>query len=74
MKKFEYRVTKHPAEDFKQIGFFCTDEGDCSLDQLPGNQLDVLGKILNENGALGWELVQLNFGTDGVIAFWKKEI
>ena len=74
MKKFEYRITKHPADNFKQVGFFCTDEGDCNLEQLPADQLVVLGGILNEKGIQGWELVQLNFGSDGAIAFWKKEI
>lgn len=74
MKKFEYRITKHPSKDFEQVGYFCTDQGECSLDQLPADQLSVLGKILNEGGSEGWELVQISFGSDGVIAFWKKEI
>ena len=74
MKKFEYRITKHPAGNFKHIGFFCTDQGDCNLEQIPLDQLSVLGNILNENGATGWELVQINFGNDGVIVFWKKEM
>jgi len=74
MKKFEYRITKHPADKFKHIGFFCTDQGECNLEQLPEDQISVLDGILNEYGAQGWELVQLNFGSNGVIAFWKKEI
>jgi len=74
MIKFEYRITKHPADNFKHVGFFCNDQGECNLEQLPEDQLSVLGDILNEYGAQGWELVQLNFGSDGVIAFWKKEI
>jgi hypothetical protein len=74
MKKFEYRITKHSADRFKHIGFFCTDQGDCGLEQLPEDQLSILGGILNDIGGQGWELVQLNFGSNGVIAFWKKEI
>ena len=74
MKKFEYRITKHPADEFKHVGFFCTDQGDCTLENVPADQLTVLGDILNENGTRGYELVQLNFGKNGVIAFWKKEI
>ena len=74
MRKFEYKITKHPAENFKNIGFFCTDHGDCTLEQVPTDQLSVLGALLNEKGAQGWGLVQLSFGSDGVIAFWKKEI
>ncbi|MFC1495611.1 hypothetical protein ACFL6W_10045 [Thermodesulfobacteriota bacterium] len=74
MKNFEYRITKHPSNNFKKVGFFCTDQGECNLDQLPSDQLSVLENILNENGVQGWELVQLSFGSDGVVAFWKKEI
>lgn len=74
MKKFEYRITKHPSKEFEKVGFFCTDQGECSLDQLPSDQLSILEKILNEKGVQGWELVQTSFGNDGVIAFWKKEI
>ena len=74
MKKFEYRITKHPSAEFEQVGIFCTDQGECNVDQLPSDQLSVLEKILNEKGGLGWDLVQISFGKDGVIAFWKKEI
>lgn len=74
MKKFEYKITKHPSDNFKHVGFFCTDQGECSLEQLPENQLSDLVDILNENGGQGWEFVQLNFGRDGVIVFWKKEM
>jgi hypothetical protein len=74
MKKFEYKITKYPADNFKHIGFFCTDQGDCKLGQLPEDQFSVLTSILNDEGVRGWEFVQMNFGSDGVIAFWKKEI
>ena len=74
MKKFEYRITKHPSSDFEKVGFFCTDQGECNMDQLPSDQLSILEKLLNEKGIQGWELVQINFGSDGIIALWKKEI
>ncbi|MBW1785813.1 MAG: hypothetical protein JRK53_04220 [Deltaproteobacteria bacterium] len=73
MKRFEYHISKHAADAFTRLVYFCTDEGECGLDQLPGDQTRVLGDILNEKGAEGWELVQLNFGKDGVVAFWKRE-
>lgn len=74
MKKFEYEITKHPADEFSQLAFFCTDRGECALSELPSDQVGVLGTLLNEKGAQGWELIQLVFGKDGVVAFWKKEI
>ena len=74
MEKFEYKITKHPAAEFTHLVYFCTDEGQCNVDQVPLNQTEVLKNILNEQGAQGWELVQVFFGKDGVIAFWKRLI
>jgi hypothetical protein len=73
MKRFEYQISKHAADAFSKLVYFCTDEGDCSFDQLPGDQLGMLGDLLNEKGAEGWELIQLSFGKDGMVAFWKRE-
>lgn len=74
MNKFEYKITKHPSEEFKKMVYFCTDEGQCNIDQLPADQLSVMEEIMNERGLEGWELVQLSFGEGGVIAFWKRSI
>lgn len=72
MKGFEYEVTKHPAETFNRLAYFCSENGECTYDQLPDDQLNILMGLLNERGSLGWELVQVFFGKDGVVAFWKK--
>jgi len=74
MKQFEYEITKHPADEFTHLIYFCTNEGECNVDQLPLNQTEVMEKILNERGAQSWELVQVFFGKDGVVAFWKRAI
>ncbi len=74
MKKFEYRITKHPAESFVQLVYFCSAEGKCQLEQVPKDQVQVLEHILNENGSEGWELIQAFFGEGGIVAFWKREI
>jgi hypothetical protein len=74
MKRFEYEVTKHPAETFTRLAYFCSENGECKYDQLPDDQLNVLTDLLNERGSLGWELVQVFFGKDGLVAFWKKSI
>lgn len=74
MKGFEYRITRHPAETFKQVIYFCTETGECTLDEVPGDQTDMLTDILNEQGEQGWELVQVSFGKEGVMAFWKRKI
>jgi hypothetical protein len=72
MKEFEYEVTKHPAEGFTRLAYFCSEEGECSLGEIPDRHFDTLKEILNKGGGDGWELVQIGFGTDGIVAFWKR--
>ncbi len=72
MKTFEYKITRHPAETFSKLVYFCTEAGECNLDHIPHDQTEILQDILNEEGRSGWELVQVSFGRDGLIAFWKK--
>jgi hypothetical protein len=74
MAHFEYEITKHSAVEFSKLVYFCSDQGDCKMEDLPSDQLKVLGDILNERGAEGWELTQILLGKDGVVAFWKRAI
>ena len=74
MKRFEYNITKHPAESFTELVYYCTEKGECTLDQIPKDQPEVLQSILNYEGENGWELVQVFFGQNGILAFWKKEM
>jgi hypothetical protein len=34
----------------------------------------MLSQILNERGNHGWELIQVSFGKDGMMAFWKRKV
>jgi hypothetical protein len=72
METFEYDITMHPSEMFKKLVYFCSEEGECSVNQVPDDQNAILAKILNEKGKQGWELVQLSFGKDGIVVFWKR--
>ena len=74
MKKFEYEITKHPADEFEHVVYFCTAEGECNYEQLPSDQIKAFENLLNDRGLNGWELVQVFFGKDGVVAFWKRAI
>ena len=74
MKQFEYRISTHPAEEFKQVAWFCNEDGSCDLGEVPADQMEKLSEILNDRGRDGWELVHLQFRGDGVMAFWKREI
>ncbi|HOX28973.1 MAG TPA: hypothetical protein PLQ76_07470 [bacterium] len=74
MKKFEYEITAHSSDDFKLLTYFCTDGGDCAVQQLPGTEMEGMRDIMNARGNDGWELVQLSFGKKGIVAFWKREV
>ena len=74
MRRFEYEVTKHPADTFNELTFYCSEKGECSLDAVPQEQTEILQSILNKRGWDGWELVQLAFGDNGLMAFWKRPL
>jgi hypothetical protein len=74
MIRFEYEITRHPAEEFTRLIYFCTDEGNCTLNDLPHNEVAMLVDILNKRGDQGWELIEVFFGKDGIIALWKRAI
>jgi len=74
MEKFEYDITRHDAENFIQMVYFCSEQGDCKLEEIPAEEPQMLMDLLNARGRDGWELIQLNFGKDGVLAFWKRKL
>ena len=74
MTRFEYKITKHSAEEFSHLVYFCTEKGQCGVQDVPNDQLSVLGEMMNQRGAEGWEVIQVFFGKDGVVIFWKKAI
>ncbi len=72
MDYFEYRVTVHPAEEFRDMILFCSSEGGCNMEVIASKQIEKMEILLNEKGLQGWELVQASFGKDGVLVFWKR--
>ena len=74
MPKFEYEITRHTAETFNELVYYCSEAGQCSLDEIPTDQTTVLKGILNERGWQGWELLQIVFGKNGLVAFWKRPV
>ncbi|MBN2467387.1 MAG: hypothetical protein JXD19_04480 [Deltaproteobacteria bacterium] len=74
MHQFEYEITKYPTEAFHQLVFFCSETGECSVDQVPGDQTKNLENLLNQKGMEGWELIQVAFGKGGILAFWKRSL
>lgn len=74
MRRFEYEITRHPADTFNKIIYFCSKSGQCGIDEISQDQTRTLTDILNNRGREGWELFQIFFGEDGVMAFWKRRI
>jgi hypothetical protein len=74
MDLFEYRVTRHPADTFREMVYFCSREGNCDLEVVTSDQVKKMETLLNEGGKQGWELVQATFGKDGVLVFWKRQM
>ncbi|MFP4474953.1 MAG: hypothetical protein ACLFOY_05300 [Desulfatibacillaceae bacterium] len=73
MNEFEYEVTTHRADQFQDAVYFCSATGQCELSQVPENQWRLMESLLNERGKNGWNLVQAAFGSDGMLAIWKRE-
>lgn len=69
---FEYDIVKIPAQAFERLAFFCSEKGDCAIEDVPADQTRRLADMLNEKGADGWELVQLFFQESGLVAIWKQ--
>ena len=74
MTQFEYQITMHGAESFKEVVYFCSDEGGCEVKEVPADQIGRLEEILNERGQKGWELAQATFGNQGLMMIWKKAV
>jgi hypothetical protein len=74
MGSFEYRVTLHPAEVFREMILFCSRDGSCNVEVVASEQIKKMETLLNEGGLQGWELVQASFGKEGVLVFWKRQI
>jgi hypothetical protein len=70
--KFEYAISRYPADDFKQLVYLCSDSGECNFEEMDSDQTTALRDLLNEKGDQGWELVQIYFRQEGIVAIWKR--
>jgi len=74
MERFEYEITQHSSDTFDKIIYFCSESGQCGIDEVSKDQTRILADILNNRGKKGWSLIQISFGKDGVMAFWKRRV
>lgn len=74
MDRFEYEITTHSSQTFRRLVYFCSEKGDCGIEEVPAEEPQLLVDLFNERGKEGWELVQLLFGSNGVMAYWKRRL
>jgi len=74
MKRFEYDITKHSEDEFGKIVYFCSETGECSLDEVPDKEIKSLKRMFDNRGASGWQLIQFSSNKEGILAFWKREV
>lgn len=82
MPNWRYKITVHESEDIldslaKAVGeippaIYCDDQGTCFFDEGPNPFTEAIEHVLSEIGRDGWELVQVIFRPDQMIAFWKQ--
>ena len=72
MDRYEYDITRHTTEKAPSVVYFCSETGDCRIKDVQPEHAAAITGILNEKGEQGWELVQLVFGKDGLVAIWKR--
>jgi hypothetical protein len=74
MDRFEYDITQHASDTFDKVVYFCSKSGQCGIEEIAKDQTRILTDILNNRGKEGWELVQIAFGNDGMMFYWKRKI
>ncbi|HTY25026.1 MAG TPA: hypothetical protein VMC85_17980 [Desulfomonilaceae bacterium] len=74
MLRFEYEISTHLGNAFTKLAYICSQAGECSLEEVPGEEPQILVDLMNERGLQGWELIQLVSGKQGLMAFWKRRL
>lgn len=76
MPRWAYKATVHnlatSLAEFERI-IECDSGGQCLVHEVSQEGLDVIKKVLDEEGEKGWELVQCNYHGGDLLCLWKKE-
>ncbi|MGQ9600749.1 MAG: hypothetical protein ACUVWZ_15200 [Anaerolineae bacterium] len=83
MKKYEYAITTHTADEIlakipnlpadETPVLYCDAQGTCFFDNAPNPYLESIVEILNVQGKQGWILVQVVLREQDMICFWRRE-
>jgi len=86
--KWTYDISRHALgellTEMEELGYagsesaspviLCDTQGECVFDDAPDPLRETIVALLNERGSDGWELVQIIFRDQELVAFWKKEL
>jgi len=73
MSRYQYEISRHPLGRENKMRIFCSEKGECSVEEVGTSDSQRVLDALNERGQEGWELVQILFGRDGFVCFWKRQ-
>ena len=84
MKKYEYTITTHAADEIlarisglsaevEPPVVYCDAQGVCFFDDAPNPYTAAIIKILNAQGEKGWILVQIALREQDMICFWRRK-
>jgi len=84
MKKYEYTITTHTADEIlatlsdlsaeaEPPVVYCDTEGTCFFDDAPNPYTAAIIEILNAQGEQGWILVQVALREQDMICFWRRK-
>ena len=76
MARWEHKATLHNLSDMfgeGQRSIECDAKGQCLVHDLPDRSLEILKRVLDEQGETGWELVQCHYHDGELLCLWKKE-
>ena len=73
MRQYEYEITKHANEDFTHLVYVCNAEGECSIDQVPENQINMLTDMLTEGAPRDGRLYKLFLGGTELLFSGKEK-
>ena len=84
MKKYEYAITVHNADEIlatipdlmagvEPPMVYCDSQGVCFFDEAPNPYTAAIVEILNAQGEQGWILVQVALREQDMICFWRRK-
>jgi hypothetical protein len=82
--RWEHDISVHTLKELQAVGkkfglepgddpvVLCDERGVCYFDEHPDPSMAALKSILDERGASGWQLVQIDYGKDRLVCTWRR--